>query len=154
MERLIIQTLEELDLRGWKPSGVELHTRAKRAAAEHLHHETQLFPPWPITFLRPLPNACEKKRWKSDRGPLSLSTTSAVSNRWGPMYGAQENRDPARWAACPKVPRAPRLTNCSPPTTVTVATQPRDDDGDVVIVPCVREGSWKNVSISLLAVSF
>ena len=62
MERLIIQTLEELDLRGWKPSGVELHTRAKRAAAEHLHHETQLFPPWPITFLRPLPNACEKKK--------------------------------------------------------------------------------------------
>jgi hypothetical protein len=51
------------------------------------------------------------------------------------MNGAQENRDPARWAASQKVPRAPRLTNCSPPTTMTVATQPRDDDGHVVIIP-------------------
>ena len=61
---------------------------------------------------------------------------------------------PGALGSLPKVPRAPRLTNCSPPATVTVATQPRDDDGDVVIVPCVREGSWKNVSISLLAVNF
>ena len=61
---------------------------------------------------------------------------------------------PGALGSLPKVPRAPRLTNCSPPTTVTVATQPRDDDGDVVIVPCVREGPWKNVSISLLAVNF
>jgi hypothetical protein len=123
-------------------SGVELDTRAKRAAAEDLHHETQLFAPRPITFLRPLPNAA-KKRWKSDpsstEGRCLFPTTSAVSNRWGPMNGAQENRDPARWAACQKVPRAPRLTNCSPPATVTVATQPRDDDGHVVIASSLCE---------------
>jgi hypothetical protein len=58
-----------------------------------LHHETQLFPSWPITFLRPLPNASagrEKKveiRPIVDQGPFS---SSAVSNRC--VMGADEWR--------------------------------------------------------------
>jgi hypothetical protein len=90
--------------------GTSTHVRNGQRRKE-LHHETHLFPPWPITFLRPLPNACEEKRWKSDSSSTEGRFVSLFPLRrrsridgGGPMNGAQENRDPARWAACQKGP--------------------------------------------------
>jgi hypothetical protein len=137
-------------------TGVELLTRAKRAAAEPPAPRNSAVPAL-ANHISPTAAQClcwPRKRWKSEpssnRRPTTVLPTSAVSNRWGPMNGAQENRDPARWAACQRVPRAPRLTNCSPPTTMTVATLPRDDDGGLVMIPpCERtvEGCWKTCQL-------